>query len=98
MSDFLPVRTADDLDSLDENEVYQGSRDYQKGDPPPGPNRGRAYWHGWRVAAMNHGDLPTDDDMRALVKSITRREPDGALRLLTREDRARERQKMGHMA
>ena len=52
---FAPVRTAEDLDSLDPNEIVAGFRDFQRGDPEPGPNRGRAYWHGWRVAAADHG-------------------------------------------
>lgn len=86
---FDPPRTAADLDSLDEAEVWEGSRDYRRGDPEPGPNRGRAYWYGWHVAAMNHGDRETDDAMRALVRAVTVRERDGALRLVTREERAK---------
>ncbi len=84
---FDPPRTAADLDSLDDAEIYAGSRDYQRGDPEPGPNRGRAYWYGWHVAAMNHGDRETDEAMRDLVRAVTVRE-NGALRIVTREERS----------
>lgn len=87
---FEPPRTAADLDSLDEAEIHAGSRDYYLCDPEPGPNRGRAYWYGWHVAAMNHGDRETDDAMRALIKEVTVRE-NGLLRLVTRRERIAKR-------
>ncbi len=87
---FEPPRTAADLDSLDDAEIMEGSRDYQRGDPEPGLNRGRSYWYGWHVAAMNHGHRETDDAMRALVREVTVRE-NGVLRLTTREERQRQR-------
>lgn len=83
---FDPPRTAADLDSLDEVELQEGSLDYRRSDPEPGQNRGRAYWYGWHVAAMNHGHRETDDAMRELVRNVTVRE-NGALRIVTREER-----------
>lgn len=87
---FEPPRTAEDLDSLNDDEIWEGSRDYQHGDPEPGLNRGRAYWYGWHVAAMNHGDRETDDAMRDLVRAITVRE-NGVLRIVTAQERMKER-------
>lgn len=84
---FDPPRTAVDLDALDDNEILQGCLDYRSGDPEPGQNRGRAYWYGWHVAAMNHGDRDTDDAMRALVQDTTERTLTGALRIISREER-----------
>lgn len=92
---FPGVRTAADLDSLDDDEIMAGSRDYLTGDPEPGMNRGRAYWYGWHVAAINHGDRETDDDMRALVRAVTIRTAEGALRIVTREERATIAQQKG---
>ncbi len=45
---FDPVRTLADLETLDKNEIMEGYLSTTPGDPEPGPNRGRAYWHGWR--------------------------------------------------
>jgi hypothetical protein len=61
------VTTLDDLNSLDEDEVIAGYRDYQKGDPEPGANRGRAYWHGWMNAARDHGERPATIAARQLA-------------------------------
>ena len=70
---FTPVMTLDDLDTLDEAEIIEGYRDYRKGDPEPGPNRGRAYWHGWMNAARDHGERPATAEARILVREYLRR-------------------------
>jgi hypothetical protein len=67
MADFEPVASVADLDTLDEDEILAGYREYRVGDPEPGPNRGRAYWHGWRNAARDRGQLPSDDASRRLA-------------------------------
>lgn len=87
---FEPPRTAEDLDSLDDEEIFSGSMDYRKGDPEPGANRGRAYRYGWHVAAMNRGHRLTDDAMRELVRNTTRRLPNGSLQIVTRKMRQKE--------
>lgn len=55
---FEPVSTLEDLDNLDSDEIVQGYRDWRQGDPEPGENRGRAYWHGWMNAARDHYQSP----------------------------------------
>jgi hypothetical protein len=69
---FTPVSSLDDLNSLDEEEVLAGYRDYKRGDPEPGPNRGRAYWHGWMNAARDDGERPTTTDTRQLAREYLR--------------------------
>lgn len=55
---FESVATLADLESLDEGEVIAGYMDWRSGDPEPGANRGRAYWHGWMNAARDHEERP----------------------------------------
>lgn len=68
MSAFEPVRTKADLDSLDSNEIVEGYRSAERGDPEPGLNRGRAFWHGWRNRMIDFGELPPDDASRQLAR------------------------------
>lgn len=67
---FEPVRTKADLDTLDDDEVMAGYLEARKGDPEPGPNRGRAYWHGWRNAMMDMGEIEIDDAARQLAHEV----------------------------
>jgi hypothetical protein len=66
MSAFEPVRTLEDLYALDVDQICEGYRSYERGDPEPGANRGRAFWHGWRNAKA---DLTgeTDEAQRQLA-------------------------------
>ncbi|MDB5612082.1 MAG: uncharacterized protein JWP25_8982 [Bradyrhizobium sp.] len=57
---FDPVRTKADLDTLDHTEIMDGYRSAERGDPEPGPNRGRAFWHGWRNRMIDYGVIPMD--------------------------------------
>lgn len=40
---FTPVSTLADLESLDQEAIIEGYRSAERGDPEPGPNRGRAF-------------------------------------------------------
>lgn len=57
-SPFAPVATKVDLETLDLDEIVAGYRDYRRGDPEPGLNRGRAYWHGWCNRARDDYAMP----------------------------------------
>ena len=57
---FEPVRTLADLETLDEDEILVGYQSAERGDPEPGLNRGRAFWHGWRNRMIDFGVLPSD--------------------------------------
>lgn len=81
MPNYPPVATQDDLATLDEAEIVQGYLDFRRGDPEPGANRGRSYWHGWRNAAIDHGQIKKDDAAAALAHDVApRRRAAGAAR------------------
>lgn len=65
---FEPVATLADLDTLDSDEIVDGYLSFEKGDLEPGPNRGRAFWHGWRNAACDAGQIPKDAAMAQLAR------------------------------
>lgn len=48
MTDRTPVTTVAELEALDGDEILEGYRDGLNGEPEPGGNRSKAYWHGWR--------------------------------------------------
>lgn len=67
---FAPVRTKADLNTLDHDEIVAGYLETKRGDPEPGPNRGRAYWHGWRNRMIDLGEIPVDDASRQLAHEL----------------------------
>jgi len=67
---FEPVATKADLETLDHAEIVAGYCEWNRDDPEPGPNRGRAYWHGWRNAAADHGQIPQDWAMASLAHEL----------------------------
>lgn len=73
MTPFAPVRRIEDLDTLDENDIFEGYQSAERGDPEPGENRGRGYWHGWRAKMMDLGEIPIDDDHRVLTVQVVAR-------------------------
>ena len=68
-----PVTTLEDLDSLDEAEILEGYLDGRAGDPEPGGNRSRSYWHGWRNGAADYGHRPIDAAQRELAHAYAER-------------------------
>jgi hypothetical protein len=70
MGEFLPVRTIADLETLDSDEIVEGYMDAFHGEPEPGNNRSRSYWHGWRNGAADTRRIPHDDAMRELAHEI----------------------------
>lgn len=77
---FEPVRTKADLDTLDFADVLEGYLSTERGDPEPGPNRGRAFWHGWRNRMIDLHELPPDDASHQLAHEVVvaRRQPSSA--------------------
>lgn len=71
---FAPVAHLWELDSLDHDQVVEGYASAERGDPEPGPNRGKSYWHGWRCRMMDYGAIPIDDAHRKLVHEYVERE------------------------
>ena len=60
MANFEPVRTLAELDELDKRDILEGYLSAERGDPEPGPNRGKAFWHGWRNMMMDLGAIKMD--------------------------------------
>ena len=67
---FAPVSTIADLESLDQDAIVEGYASAERGDPEPGPNRGRAFWHGWRNRMMDLGVIEHDAASRQLVSEF----------------------------
>lgn len=70
MSVFAPVTTLADLEALDHSQIVEGYTSAERGDPEPGENRGRAFWHGWRCRQMDYGELKSDAGHWQLVCEI----------------------------
>lgn len=66
-----PVTTLMELDNLDHTEITAGYRAGFAGEPEPGGNRPKAYYHGWRNGQSDRvGE--TDDAQRLLAKRYLR--------------------------
>lgn len=65
----VPVTTAAELAEMDGGEILQGYLDALNGDPEPGDNRSKAYWHGFRNGA-NDRARRVDPAQRELLKSL----------------------------
>ncbi|WP_210189153.1 hypothetical protein [Bradyrhizobium erythrophlei] len=65
---FIAVSTIADLETLEDEQILEGYRSAERGDPEPGPNRGRSFWHGWRNRMMDLGELPGDEASRSLAR------------------------------
>lgn len=74
MSEFQPVTTLADLDSLDADEMLEGYRDGRDGEPEPGNNRSRSYWHGHRNGAVDGGHRQKDAAQALLAHFVLERE------------------------
>lgn len=64
---FEPCYTVADLETLNEDDLLEGYMSAQRGDPEPGENRGRAFWHGWRNRMIDYGELQPDAASMALA-------------------------------
>lgn len=65
-----PVTTRADLETLDRDEIVEGYLDGYAGEPEPGGNRSRSYWHGWRNGASDGKHREIDAAQRALAHDI----------------------------
>jgi hypothetical protein len=70
---FKPVTTLAELDSLDLDDMVAGHMSAERGDPEPGENRGRAFWHGWRTRMMDLGEIETPLEHKVLVHMVVDR-------------------------
>lgn len=83
-TNFPQVKTLAELDSLDDQEMKEGYMSADRGDPEPGQNRGRSFWHGWCSRMRDFGLIEDDSDHARLVKDWVEREGGRRRDLLTR--------------
>jgi hypothetical protein len=60
MAEFVPVETIADFRKLDDGEILEGYFDGFHGSPPPGSDRSRSFWHGWRNGRVDAGFAEPD--------------------------------------
>jgi hypothetical protein len=70
MSEFVPVSTIEDLETLDPLEIRDGYWSGFEGDGEPGNNHSRSFWHGWRNGAMDKGMLAHDASAINLARAV----------------------------
>lgn len=70
MADRVPVMTLEDLATLDDAEVLEGYLDGYHGEPEPGDNRSRSYWHGWRNGAVDGKRRQIDQAQQELARAV----------------------------
>ena len=66
----IPIRTAAELDLLDDAEVQEGYWDGRSNEPEPGDNRSLSYWHGWRNGMFDGYHMKGDDASAALAHDV----------------------------
>lgn len=70
MSEYQPIRTKQELDLLDNEEVVAGYLDGLKGSSQPGSDKSKSFWHGWRNGRVDGGFAAIDCDQRRLAREI----------------------------
>lgn len=70
LTDRIPVSTVADLNTLDTDEIIEGYHDGRAGEPEPGNNRSRSYWHGWRNGASDGRHREIDAAQRQLAHVV----------------------------
>lgn len=70
MSEFTPVSTKADLDTLDEAEMVAGYCAGLDGWLEPGSDKSRSFWHGWRNGRVDRGLAAPDVHQQRLVHEM----------------------------
>ncbi len=66
-----PVITAAELQYLDADEIIEGYRGGLAGEPEPGGNRSKSYWHGWRNGHNDRNRI-ADAEQDELIRDMRR--------------------------
>ena len=69
MSEFQPVTTLADLETIDDAECTAGYLAGLNNEPEPGNTRSRSYWHGWRNGRMDGGHAEPDAAQDELARA-----------------------------
>ena len=73
MAEFQPVRSISDLDALDSDEMIAGYWAGRDGEPEPGSDKSRAFWHGWRNGRADGCHDQIDGAQRELARHVVGR-------------------------
>ena len=68
MSEFVPVRTIEDLNRLDVDEMLLGYWAGRENAAEPGSDKSRSYWHGWRNGMTDFGHKKSDSAQSELAR------------------------------
>lgn len=74
MSEYQPISSVHDLAHIDDEECVAGYIAGLNGDPEPGSDKSKSFWHGWRNGMMDTNRLPIDEAARNLVAEVVRRQ------------------------
>lgn len=70
MSEYQPVRTKQELDLLNNEEMVAGYLEGFIGAKEPGSDKSKSFWHGWRNGRVDGGYDPKDDAQSQLAREI----------------------------
>lgn len=70
---FEPVRTLEELDTLNSEMMVAGYMAGRKGYPEPEIECGKSFWHGWRNGMIDTGRMQQDDASLTLARLIVER-------------------------
>lgn len=71
MSEFKPIKTLDDLNNQDEDEMLEGYLSALRGNhDEPGSDKSRSFWHGWRNGMVDNGMMKNDDAQKELAGNL----------------------------
>lgn len=72
MSEFSPIRALEELALQDPHEMFNGYMAGLHGEPEPGSDKSRGYWHGWRNGMVDSGRMTKDESQAALAAEVIR--------------------------
>ena len=70
MSEYTPVKTKQELDLLDQDEMVAGYLEGFVGSKEPGSDKSKSFWHGWRNGRVDGGFDEKDAAQVQLAREI----------------------------
>ena len=70
MSEYAPLTSAAELAVIDDDDFVAGYRAGLDGEPTPGSDRSKSFWHGWRNGMFDSMRMPLDAAALALVQDM----------------------------
>lgn len=70
MSEYAPLTSAAELALIDDGDCVAGYHAGLDGEPEPGSDRSKSFWHGWRNGMIDSHRMPIDAAALALVRDM----------------------------